>query len=48
MAQINNLPQHIRNGTGLGSIQVVGWLPIVIVFLKLYLAEAYSIDNLGF
>lgn len=29
MAQINNLPQNIRNGKGLGSTQVVGWLPIV-------------------
>lgn len=29
MAQINNLPQDIRNGKGLGSTQVVGWLPIV-------------------
>lgn len=29
MAQINNLPQNIRNGKGLGSMQVVGWLPIV-------------------
>jgi len=32
MAQINNLPQHIRNGKGLGSTQVVGWLPIVSIF----------------
>jgi len=29
MAQLNNLPQDIRNGKGLGSTQVVGWLPIV-------------------
>jgi len=29
MAQINNLPSAVRNGTGLGATQVVGWLPIV-------------------
>jgi hypothetical protein len=29
MAQLNNLPQNVRNGKGLGSTQVVGWLPIV-------------------
>lgn len=29
MAQISNLPPDIRNGKGLGSTQVVGWLPIV-------------------
>ena len=29
MAQLVNLPQDIRNGRGLGSTQVVGWLPIV-------------------
>jgi hypothetical protein len=29
MANINDLPADIRNGHGLGSTQVVGWLPIV-------------------
>ncbi|KAG6904007.1 hypothetical protein DXG01_013245, partial [Tephrocybe rancida] len=28
MANINNFPDTIRNGHGLGSTQVVGWLPI--------------------
>ena len=31
MAQINNLPQNVQNGKGLGSTQVVGWLPIVVI-----------------
>jgi Plavaka transposase len=31
MAQINNLPHNVQNSTGLGSTQVVGWLPIVSV-----------------
>jgi hypothetical protein len=29
IAQIGNLPIHIRNGTGLGGGELVGWLPIV-------------------
>jgi hypothetical protein len=29
MAQINNLPEDIQNGSGHGAAQVVGWLPIV-------------------
>ncbi|KAF9455172.1 hypothetical protein BDZ94DRAFT_1148708, partial [Collybia nuda] len=29
MAQLHNVPQEIRNGKGLGSIQVVGWLPVI-------------------
>jgi hypothetical protein len=36
MAQIGNLPQHIRNGKGLGSTQVVGWLPIVGLLVSCY------------
>lgn len=29
MMCISNLPQTIRNGNGVGSIRIVGWLPIV-------------------
>ncbi|KAG6810964.1 hypothetical protein H0H92_009583 [Tricholoma furcatifolium] len=29
MARIDNLPEEILNGRGLGSTQVVGWLPIL-------------------
>ncbi|KAF8064141.1 hypothetical protein FPV67DRAFT_1419844, partial [Lyophyllum atratum] len=33
MANIINFPEEIRNGHGLGSTQVVGWLPTVRFFL---------------
>jgi hypothetical protein len=42
MAQINNLPQHIHNGKGLGSTQIVGWLPIVNIALVPCLPNADS------
>ncbi len=29
IARIGNLPADIRNGTGLGGGELVGWLPIV-------------------
>ncbi|TFK66709.1 hypothetical protein BDN72DRAFT_131967 [Pluteus cervinus] len=29
IAQLMNLPSHIRNGNGLGGGRIVGWLPIV-------------------
>lgn len=32
IARIANLPDHIRNGEGVGGGQIVGWLPIVILF----------------
>ncbi|TFK58364.1 hypothetical protein BDN72DRAFT_751716, partial [Pluteus cervinus] len=28
LAQLMNLPSHIRNGNGLGGARIVGWLPI--------------------
>lgn len=31
MIAIGNINQKIRNGNGIGSAQVVGWLPIVSV-----------------
>lgn len=29
MGRMDNLPQDVRNGRGLGAAQVIGWLPIV-------------------
>jgi hypothetical protein len=33
IARIGNLPVDIRNGKGLGGGELVGWLPIVGLFL---------------
>jgi hypothetical protein len=41
MAQINNLPHNIWNGTGLGLTQVIGWLPIVSVAYDFYGLNGY-------
>lgn len=30
MARIENFPDNIKNGKGLGGTEVIGWLPIVI------------------
>ena len=40
MARILNLPVEIRNSNGIGGARVVGWLPVVCSFEKIFLPDS--------